>query len=137
VKAAMVAVVSLALVSVSACSGMRSHVRADKSNYPVSLSEQLRGADGKLLQPSQKKNVGTFDVTYKGWTAFWTIIPMVKRTYDISDDVNEQVAKAGGDAVVGLDVQSSQCAWNYWTFIGILPGCGNMHLRGDIIKITQ
>jgi hypothetical protein len=116
---------------------MRSYVVAEKSNYPISLSEELRGADGKLLQPSQKKVVGTFETTYKGWTALWTIIPMVNRTHDISDEVNAQVAKAGGDAVVGLDVMSQQCGWNYATFLGILPGCGNMRLRGDIIKITQ
>ena len=134
-KGALIALVGL--MSVSACSGMRSYVKADNSKYPISLSEELRGANGQLLQPQQKQRVGTFEMSYKTWTALWTMVPIANRTRDISEEINEQVAKAGGDAVVGLDVTSQQCGWNYLTFVGIFPGCGNMTLRGDIIKVSQ
>jgi hypothetical protein len=136
-KATMKATIAiLGLSGLGACSGMNSYVKADESKYPISLSGELRGADGQLLQPQQKKHVGTFELEYKTWTTLWTLIPIVNRTRDISDEVNEQVAKAGGDAVVGLDVSSKQCGLNYATLLGILPGCGNMYLRGDIIKVT-
>jgi hypothetical protein len=130
------AVVAAATAAASGCSGAQSYVRADSSRYPISLSERLRGPDGALIRDSEKRNVGTFELHYSAWSALWTLIPLSNRTRDISSAVNDQVGKAGGDAIVGLDVGTGQCGWNYWTILGILPGCNNVVIRGHIVKLS-
>jgi hypothetical protein len=130
-------IIAVSLLALSACSGGRSSIRADRSEYPISLSDGLRGADGALLAPGQKKTVGALEVKWSAWSMLWTLVPLSGGDRDISNEVNEQVKKAGGDAVVGMDVIVSQCGWNYMTFLGILPGCNHMAIRGDIVKVAR
>lgn len=121
---------------VAGCGGSNAVLRADKANYPISMSQGLRGEDGKLLQKSQKQSVGTFALDYTSWSALWTLVPVFNARRDISSEVNDQVAKAGGDAVVGLNVTSTHCLWNYFTIVGVLPDCANVAIRGDIVKVA-
>jgi hypothetical protein len=118
------------------CSGAKSYVRADQSAYPISLSNGLRGSDGQLIPDARKSPVGAFETHWSSWTAVWTLIPLSNRTRDISEEVNQQVKKAGGDAIVGLDVKVTQCGWNYLTILGILPGCDNVSVTGHIVKVA-
>lgn len=125
------------LLSSSGCAGAHSHIRADKSQYPISLSDGLRGDDGQLVSEARKRPVGSFQSQWSAWTALWTIIPLANRTHDISDEVNQQVIKAGGNAIVGLDVKVYQCGGNYFTILGILPGCNNVVVSGNIVKVAE
>lgn len=124
-------------LATTGCSGGRSTIRADRSEYAISLSDGLRDADGALLQSSSKKSIGSFDLKYSTWSMLWTLVPLSNGTRDISDEVNEQVKKAGGDAIVGMEVIVKQCSGNFLTGLGILPGCNDMEINGDIVKVTS
>jgi hypothetical protein len=126
---------ALSIVAVTGCSGARSNVRADHSDYPISLSDELRAADGKVVPGAQLESVGVFQLSYKAWSALMTLIPLSNRNRDVSPEVNEQVKKAGGDAVVGMEIATRQCSWNFFTFLGILPGCSNVEIKGNIVKL--
>jgi hypothetical protein len=134
---ALVRVAALgALTLATACGGSNAVIRADKANYPVSMSKGLRGEDGKLLRASQKQSVGTFALDYTSWSAVWTLVPIVNARRDISPELNAQVEKVGGDAIVGLNVKSTHCLWNYFTIVGVLPDCAHVAIRGDIVKVA-
>jgi hypothetical protein len=124
------------LLATAGCGGANTVIRADKASYPISLSEGLRGEDGKLLEDAQKQIVGTFELDYRAWSALWTLVPIVNNKRDISDEVNAQVVKVGGDAIVELRTTSSHCFLNYLTLVGILPDCAKVTMRGNIVKVA-
>jgi hypothetical protein len=124
---------SLLVAALAGCVGSRSYVVADSLKYPVSLSSGVRGPDGKLLAISDTEKVGTFHLDYTSCRMLWTIVPLKSGTRDISDDVNEQVPRKNGEAIVNLSVESSATAWNLMTIIGILPDCSKVRVRGDIV----
>jgi hypothetical protein len=60
-------------------------------------------------------------------------------TTDISNEVNAQVAAAGGDAIVQLTIVTRACALDYFVFpFGILPfwpSCVLVDVNGDIVRV--
>lgn len=127
------AIGALMFASLTGCSGSRSHVVAPTAQYPVSMSDGVREADGKLLPDERKKVVGGFQYDYKAWGMLWRIFSFTGDK-DISEEVNEQVQKSQGDAIVNLSVKAESCTWNIFTFIGIFPDCSTVRVRGHIIK---
>ncbi len=126
-----------ALIFAAGCGGARTSVRADSAAFPISLSEGMRGPTGALLAEADKKEVGSFQLDYKAWSAVWTLVGLVDNDRDISSEVNAQVAKAGGDAIVGMSVETAHCFWNFFTVIGLLPDCANVSIRGSIVKVPS
>jgi hypothetical protein len=118
-------------LSAAGC-GARSYVAAPGAKYPVSLSSAVRGPDGKILSDGDVEKRGTFKMDYTACSMLWTIIPFTG-TNDISNQVDRQVANKGGEAITNLSVESSAGAWNIMTIIGILPDCGHVRVRGDIV----
>jgi hypothetical protein len=117
------------------CSGARSYVVARSATVPISISDGLRGPDGALLADGQKTVVGEFEYQYRAWGMLFRIISFTGDK-DISEEINRQVAAAGGDAVNNLEVSSGNCLWNMFTLVGLLPDCANVAIHGDIIKVT-
>ncbi len=81
------------------CAGARVAVSADRANYPVSLSGAVRDKNGYLHDGRSLTKVGSFSaqrtrvgLVYSSWT--------IPSTYDISDEINVQVASSCGEAVV-------------------------------------
>lgn len=128
---------TVVVLGASGCAGARSYVRADQSQYPISLSDGLRGADGQIVSDARKQPVGSFETQWSSWSTLWTMVPLSNRTRDISNEVNQQVTKAGGNAIVGLDVRVFQCGGNYFTILGLLPGCNNVVVSGKIVKVAD
>lgn len=118
-----------------ACAGARSYVVAPTAKVPVSMSDGLRGPEGELLEASQKHIVGELSYEYRAWGMLWRIISFTGEK-DISAEINQQVAAAGGDAVNNLEVSTGNCLFNMVTLVGLLPGCANVSIHGDIIKVT-
>jgi hypothetical protein len=118
------------------CAGARSYVVAREALVPISMSDGLRGEDGKLLADGQKHVVGEFSYDYRAWGMLWTAISFTGNK-DISDAVNEQVKDAGGDAINNLEVRSGNCGWTLFTAVGLLPSCSNVEIRGDIVKVSS
>lgn len=124
--------VTLAIGAIG-CSGSRSHVVAPSAQYPVSMSDGVRNTDGKLLPDEHKKLVGGFSYDYKAWGMLWRIFSFTGDR-DISEEVNDQIKRANGDAIVNLSVKAESCTWNIFTLIGIFPDCSTVRVRGHIIK---
>jgi hypothetical protein len=135
------AVVALALacgLAAAGCAGASVVVTASRSRYPLSLSPEVRDATGRLYDQRSLTKVGTLDVRqtsvgflYSGFTP--------RSTRDFSDEINAQVAAAGGEAVVGLTITvRARCDWlNGFPLLDALPiwpGCVPVRLTGDIVR---
>lgn len=127
-------VLGVALLACAAVGcGARSYVAAPGAKYPVSMSGVVRGPDGKILSEDDTQKLATFKMDYTACSMLWTIIPFTG-TKDISSQVNRQIANKNGEAITNLTVESSAGAWNIITFIGVLPDCGHVKVRGDIVS---
>jgi hypothetical protein len=137
-KTASLGVLVFVGVLVSGCAGARVAITADHARYPISLSPVVRDSAGRLWPAGSLKKVGTLaarrsaiGILYSGLTP--------RSTYDISDEVNAQVAAAGGEAVIDLSVSvRDDCtALNAFPILNALPfwpGCAPIVVTGDIVR---
>jgi hypothetical protein len=93
----------------------RIDVTAPSANVPVSLTSGLVDDQG-LVDPRRIHKVATF--TYETGDC------VDEERFDFSKAVNEQVARAGGDAVVRLEVTARR-----------KTDCVEAKLEGDIVRV--
>jgi hypothetical protein len=131
---------ALAVLAVG-CAGANVEVVADHARYPISLSGSVRDAQGTLLDGRAFRVVGRLELaTSRIGILYSTVTPDSK--LDISDDVNAQVAAAGGEAVLRLSVTvADDCnVLNGFPLLNALPfwpGCVPVSVRGVIVRRTS
>jgi hypothetical protein len=134
------AAIAISMLCTTGCVGARTSVVAHHSHYPVSLSRGLRDRDGSLVAPERRKIVGKFTSSHTAWNLVYSAAKLTPTT-DISDEVNSQVAAAGGDAIVQLTIVTRACALDYFVFpFGVLPfwpSCAFVDVHGDIVRVEQ
>jgi len=119
------------------CAGARVSVRADGARYPVSLSGAVRDGDGLIYNKHSLTKVARFRAQrtpvgfiYSSWT--------IPSSYDISEEVNRQVALSCGEAVVNLTISVSNACTVLNLFpLNVLPtwaGCVPVTVTGDIVR---
>jgi hypothetical protein len=128
----------LGALAASGCAGARVDLTADHASYPLSLSQVVRDASGRPYDARTLVKVGWLDVR-KTTPGFVYSALTVPPTRDFSDEINAQVAAAGGEAVVGLTVSiAGGCGWlNGFPILNALPvwpGCVPVRLTGDIVR---
>jgi hypothetical protein len=126
-------------VACAGCAGGHGWVSAPTSRYPISLTHGIRAADGHLLTNKERKIVGHFDTSKTFVSLLYDAIPL-NGSFDVSDDVNEQVRAAGGEAVTDLTFQTHLCALDFFLgfhMLPIWPGCATVHVTGNIIRSVQ
>jgi hypothetical protein len=128
----------LAPLLAAGCAGASVRVTADRARYPLSLSPLVRDGSGRIYDARSLVKVGWLDVrkTTPGFVYSALTLPP---TRDFSDEINVQIAAAGGEAVVGMTVSiSGRCGWlNGFPILNALPfwpGCVPVKLSGDIVK---
>jgi hypothetical protein len=123
----------LVVAAVVGCGGGHGSLAANSAKFPISMSRGVRAPDGGLLGQSDMVEVGKLKTDFHAWSMLWNMIPLSGER-DISEEVNQQVQAAGGEAVVGLGVTSSNCTWSFFTIIGFLPDCAAVDVEGTIVK---
>ena len=130
--------VALGMLVASGCAGARVEMTADRARYPLSLSPAVRDDNGRLYDARSLVKVGWLDVR-KTTPGFIYSALTVPPTRDFSDEINAQVAAAGGEAVVGLTISiGGGCGWlnglPILNALPIWPGCVPVRLTGDIVR---
>jgi hypothetical protein len=128
----------ICVLAAAGCAGARVNVTADRARYPLSLSPVVRDASGRPYDARTLVKVGWLDIR-KTTPGFVYSAMAVLPTRDFSDELNAQVARAGGEAVVGLTVSiGGGCGWlNGFPILNALPvwpGCVPVRLTGDIVR---
>jgi hypothetical protein len=126
------------LLAAVGCAGARVNVTADRARYPLSLSPVVRDTSGRPYDARSLTKVGWLDIR-KTTSGFVYSALAVPPTRDFSDEINAQVAAAGGEAVVDLTVTvAGGCGWlNGFPILNALPfwpGCVPVRLTGDIVR---
>ena len=122
----------------TSCAGAKNRLSFDGSRYPVSNSHYVSAADGSSITHPRLERVGTFTAKGRGWAIFFMAIPL--GPIDLSEELNRQVAAAGGDAVSGLKVEVTSPMANYlWplTWIPFFPGSVVASVEGAIVRDTE
>lgn len=132
---------SLLLIALATggCAGARTEIVAPHAAVPISLSHAVRAADGALVPAADREVVGTFHDERMAWGLFYSAVKLTPEK-DISDEVNAQVARAGGDAVVMLRIEAHACAASYFAVLNALPvwpGCTKVTIDGDIVRVRR
>lgn len=131
--------IAILIALITGC-GSRSYLSAKSAKYPVSMSSAVRGPTGELLGPDELELKGKLSFDYLTCRMLWTLVPIkpLFGTEDISDAINESVRSKGGEAIVNLTVTSGATVWTVMTLVGVLPDCGKVQIRGDVVarKVT-
>lgn len=125
------------LFGLSSCAGATAQVKAERARYPLSLSSVVRQQDGVLLQERSLEKLARLNVSSNAVAIGYSHLP--KGEVDISEEVNKQVRKAGGEAVINLTISAGGgCGFfNAFPFLNLLPfwpGCVPVSVTGDIVK---
>ena len=119
------------------CAGARSALSFETVTVPVSMSSRFVHKERGIVRHQQYDAVGPLLVETHGWGMFFSAIPLTP-TLDFSEEINAEVMKKGGDAVVNLKITSNQCALNYFIFFSLIPiwpGCVSVKVEGTIVKL--
>ena len=127
------AFVAVALLLTTGC-GVSSWVVAPDSQSPISMSNGLRGPDGRVIPPEHIHPVGRFEKRYLACSMLWRIVSFTGDK-NISDDVNEQVKALGADAVKNLSITSGVPGCQLFPLLDLFPDCSKVALRGDIVTV--
>jgi hypothetical protein len=124
------------------CAGARTMVKADGAKYDVSLSRAIRDSSGVVIPSERLEEVGIYHKRAHGWGILWSCLPL--NSIDLSNSVNDQVEKAGGNAIINLSVKvrenfvNSYINWvTFWVFtmFPVYPYCSVVDFTGKIVKI--
>lgn len=122
----------------SACAGARLNVTANRAAYPISMSGCVRDNTGRLYERRELQTVGQLVSDGSRVGFLYSMLTLPSR-YDISDEVNAQVAAANGEAVVDLNVTVTPgcAALNEFPVLNALPiwpGCVPLTITGNIVR---
>jgi len=132
----------LTLVAATAgCAGARVDVTAERSRFPISMSDAVRDRSGELYGPPSLQRLAGFSVeSTKIGILYSAVAP--GSPLDISDAVNTQVTAAQGEAIINLSVTVSEgCAllnsFPVLNALPIWPGCVPITIEGVIVRRRQ
>jgi hypothetical protein len=138
VDAALMIATFVTAAATTGCAGARVAVTAERSRFPISMSDAVRDTSGALYGPPSLQRVGSFSVeSTKIGILYSGVAP--GSPLDISDAVNTQVTAAQGEAIINLSLTVSEgCAFlNSFPVLNALPlwpGCVPITIEGEIVR---
>jgi hypothetical protein len=141
VDAALMIATFVTAAATTGCAGARVAVTAERSRFPISMSDAVRDTSGALYGPPSLQRVGSFSVeSTKIGILYSGVAP--GSPLDISDAVNTQVTAAQGEAIINLSLTVSEgCAFlNSFPVLNALPlwpGCVPITIEGEIVRRRQ
>ena len=139
--ASMFGAVLMLVAATTGCAGARVDVTAERSRFPISMSDAVRDRSGELYGPPSLQRLAGFSVeSTKIGILYSAVAP--GSPLDISDAVNTQVTAAQGEAIINLSVTVSEgCAFlNSFPVMNALPiwpGCVPITIEGVIVRRRQ
>ncbi len=116
----------------SACVGTRGRVVFDELRYPASLSPYLRPA----TDPAPPEVLGKFHIDDRAWGILYRQIEL-SGDVDVSEAINAEVERLGGNGVINLRVTLTQCAIDaVWllNLIPMWPSCTSIEIDGEVVR---
>ena len=70
---------------------------------------------------------------------FWTGIPLNNKVWDLSKEIEEELQKTPGNAVVNVTVRARGCDFLHWyiaCLVPIIPSYVHVTVEGDIVQMS-
>ena len=90
-----------------------------------------------MLDLRQLDVVGEFKFKYRSVHMLFTLIPLSRWHYDLSGVIDEQIERAGGEAIVDFSAQTYYSEWTMLCAIlglGVLPAYSDVAITGKIVR---
>lgn len=124
------------------CAGSRASVNFERAEFPISMSRAVPDVEGRILSTEDQEVVGHFTASKRGWSVLWTLINL--SDIDFSEDVNNQVRSAAGDAIVNVTISAELPTFPdeipglfFLHWLPIWPGSVRVDLDGDIVRSAR
>jgi hypothetical protein len=129
------AAATLGLVCGAGCAGARYDFAAERAQYPISFSPALPDDKGSILYLNRElQSKGEFEIETNKFGFFYSA---TGGTIDLSDELNDEVRKKGGDGIVELTLKNENCWTNYlfpFQLLPFYPGCQGVTVTGTVVK---
>ena len=127
----------LGAVCLGGCAGTGTNNRVTftRALHPVSLSPVVADSDGTILGPDRLEPLGTFQARKRGWSTIWGFVSL--HDIDFSEELNAEVERLGGEAVVNLQITTIDSGLNWWiilNWIPIWPGHVKVEVQGTVVR---
>jgi len=106
------------------------------------MSPVVPDRDGHYLTAEEQQKVGRVEANSRAWVIFWSLLPLIG--VDFSDEINQQVEDAGGEAVVNLKPSAAVPGFPdmfpgilFMHWLPIWPGSVQVKVEGDIVKSAR
>jgi hypothetical protein len=126
----------LFLLLTSCVSGSKARISLEEARVPVSMSRTVRDENGNLLKLGELEKVGKFNTTLLSWSILYKSVPLSGKK-DISLDVNDQVSKVNGEALVNTTIECRSCGLINLPVLSVLPfwpTCSIINANADIVR---
>ena len=117
---ALVVILIFSLSGLSCASGSKTRITLSEAKVPVSMSRSVRDESGAIVKLKDLDKLGKFESTLLSWSIFYEVIPLFTEK-DISKDINEQVQKAKGEALVNTTIETRACSLISIPILSVLP----------------
>jgi hypothetical protein len=129
------------LIALNGCTGGSMLIKADKLEYPASLTEGIYDKNMNLVAARDYTIVNSFKFKVKRWTSCSTMIPLGGNP-DLSSKLNTLIKQNEGDGIVNLHFETKENALqicsNALIVSGfIIPGTVTVEVTGDVVKFDK
>ena len=107
-----IVVALLCACSLTGCyAGSQFALDAPRLEQPVSMTQAIHNADMKVLTPAEYDELGTFSLSFSGWSIGWPLSSNPR--IDISDALNTVVKGKGGNGITRLTIHAANNPFNF------------------------
>lgn len=128
-------VLGILVLLVSGCSGASTSIRFDGLRHPVSLSPVLYPE----AQMVSTKSLGRFERVRRAYGTLYSLISFDPNT-DLSEMLEEEIARLQGVGIINLRVVSSGCTSNWIMPLNLLPfwpSCVHLSVSGEVVGLDS
>jgi hypothetical protein len=128
------------LLLLCGCAGADCKLSARSVRQPVSCTPCVYDATGRIHEAEKSEIVSHFTITKNKWTVLWKSVALGDANWDISPDLNAQLNRTPGNAVVNVTVTAEGCNLLQWYLAGLLPiipSYVTVKVEGDVAQIND
>ena len=133
-------VILLGTAMLYGCAGGHCRVSSPGVVQPVSCTSCVFDAAGRIRTAGSQEVVRHVELSKSNWTMLWTGIPLSKRDWDISPELNAKLQETPGNAVVNVTVRAEGCNFLHWylaALVPVIPSYVNVKVDGDIVQMNN
>lgn len=118
------------LILFNACAFLDATHKAEvnENDYPISMTSQLFDEDLNAFKTTESMEVGKLKIKKRIWNLGGGTFPLGKTKFEFSDEINQQIEKAGGNAVVYFKIDTEISTMSNLTWVAGILGASYFHI---------